>query len=216
MNHTHFIVISVATTGLVTENRTPKLLEIAARHVAPGPPRRSTGPGGFVALVSHPSVQLCTAEAVQAQRFHGITPELSSTGFPEADVIAAFALWRRGIVDLLFDDNRGLAGWRGYNRDFIAAVLSSPGWLEALGVGASGRCVMEEASEVLGAHNAVPRLGGSFRFPSLERTATWLRGRGHPVGLHAKRPGPNARCAAEVCLALARERDLLTQQQDAS
>ena len=206
----HFIVISVATTGLVTHTHTPKLLEIAARLVFPGDAKVS-GAGRFSALVSHPPAQLRSSEAVQAQRFHGITPDLSSTGFPEEEVIASFNAWRQGIVNILFNSGSGLAGWRAYNRDFVSAVLACPTWMEALGPGAPGRCVMEEASEVMGAHGALPAsLDGSFRFPSMAHTARWLRERGHAVREKDKRPRAGATCVAEICVALAHERRLLT------
>jgi len=212
VTQSHFIVISVATTGLVTPTYTPKLLEIAARLVFPGDPKVSD-PGRFSVLVSHPDVQLRSVEATQAQRFHGITPDLSSTGFPEEEAVESFNAWREGIVNILFKSGLGLAGWRAYNRDFVSAVLSSPAWLSALGPGAPGRCVMEEASEVMGAHGALPaNHNGSFRFPSMNRTAQWLRERGHAIGEKGKRPSASAACVAEVCVALAHERQLLTQR----
>ena len=100
--------------------------------------------------MKQPPSTLSTHQATQAQRFHGIHPALTAAGFPEEEVRESFAAWRKGLTTELFSEGRTLSGWRAFNRDFVASVLSDE-WVVALGgYSTAGRCIMEDASEVMG------------------------------------------------------------------
>ena len=217
MNRSPYLVISVSTTGLFSENYTPKLLEVAALLVQPGKAPR-LGPGHFHMMVNHPPPHLTTHQARAAQKFHGITPEMSAAAFSEPEVCEAFAAWRSGLSRALFEQGVALSGWRAYNRDFVSSILCDD-WVAALGgFSAAGRCVMEDASEVMGAHGAsTENWDGSYRYPSLARAAGWLRGRQHTVyGPDKPQAGgqrvPNALCVAQVAEGLTLERQLLRER----
>ena len=207
---TPFLVISVATTGLFTADYTPKLLEVAAVLVSPkeGRVASSSRPGRFACLVSHDAETFKAVQAQQAQDWHGITPELAASGFPEEEVCEAFKVWRKGLADILFGMNMSLGGWRAFNRDFVSSVLNTPEWEDALGsYGMPGRCVMEEASEVMGAHKVVAEnWDGTFRYPSLKSTVRWLQGRDHKIPESTGRAQDNATTVGQVCLGLIKER----------
>jgi hypothetical protein len=218
MNRSPYLVVSVATTGIFADDYTPKLLEIAAVLVRPGETVRKR-PGWFHALVKQPAEHLRTPQARAAEKFHGITPEMCAGAFSEEEVRESFTAWRTGLVRELFERNMVLAGWRAYSRDFVSLVLCDE-WVPAMGgFSTAGRCIMEDASEVMGLHGAVQESwDGGYRYPSLARAARWLRGRGHGViGPEAKegnkgRPIANAATAAEVAEALFAERDLLRER----
>ena len=176
--------VAVATTGLFSETYTPRLLEIAA--VAVIPKMRLIGPRSlqFHSLVRQPESALQDSRAVQAERFHGITPTMSRGAPTEEEAMKAFRLWREGTARDLWDTGEFvLVSWRGYNSAFIRGTLASPGWWEALGP--SGTCIMEETTEVLGeAGLAAKNRDGSYRYVGLRSAVETFRGR--PIHLHEK------------------------------
>ena len=70
-----------------------------------------------------------------------------------------------------------------------------------------GRCVMEEASEVMGVQGVLSEnWDGTFRYPSLKSTVRWLQGRGYKIPESTGRAEDNATTVGQVCLSLIKER----------
>lgn len=216
MNDSPYLVLAVATTGLFTETYKPKLLELAAVLVSPQDEHvfRNASLGKFHTLVKQPSSVHDTVEARQAQRFHGITPEMSENGWLEEETREAFRAWREGIHDILFDRQLVLTGWRAYNREFVQSILAGEEWRQALGGYAQpGRCVMDEASDIMGSQGVLDqRWDGSYRYPSLKVAGQWLHGRKHPIPAPTGRAEGTADTVAQVCLALRREHQTALQR----
>jgi len=168
--------VAVATTGLFSEEYTPRLLEIAAVVFVPHA-QVVAGDAAFhfTSLVAQPEAALHDSRAVQAQRFHGITPEMSRGAPSEAEAITAFELWRRKVALALWNSgDLSLVSWRSYNSPFVREVLKGSGWAQSLGMG--GPCIMEEVTAVMGAAGAASlNHDGGYRFVSLTTAVDWFR-----------------------------------------
>ncbi len=171
-----YLSVAVATTGLFSEDYTPRLLEIAAVVFVPDAQVvAGDATFHFTTLVAQPEAALHDSRAVQAQRFHGITPEMSRAAPSEAEAITDFELWRRKVALALWNTgDLSLVSWRSYNSPFVREVLTGSAWAQALGMG--GPCMMEEVTAVMGnAGAAALNHDGSYRVVSLAAAVDWFK-----------------------------------------
>ena len=176
MRESAYLSVAVATTGLFSEEYTPRLLEIAAVVFVPHA-QVVAGDAAFqfTSLVAQPEAALHDTRAVQAQRFHGITPQMSRGAPSEAEAITAFELWRRKVALALWNSgDLSLVSWRSYNSPFVREVLKGSDWAQSLGMG--GPCIMGEVTAVMGAAGAASlNHDGGYRFVSLTTAVDWFR-----------------------------------------
>jgi hypothetical protein len=200
-----YLVIATATTGLFSDDYRPHLLEIGAAVIVPEKNVvAGEGEFRFSSLVAQPEGALRDTRAVQAERFHGITPDLVRVAPLEGEVAEAFRHWRSTIALTLHEAGVVLVGWTAFNRPFVGEMLQAREWQEALGgFTVPGPCIMDQATPVMGEAGLTGvNRDGSYRFSSLQATYAHLKDEGHT--LHGGwAPGPPSGRALENALAAA-------------
>lgn len=200
-----YLVVATATTGLFSDDYRPHLLEIGAAVIVPeNNVVAGEGAFRFSSLVGQPEAALRDTRAVQAERFHGITPDLVRVAPVEGEAAEAFRHWRSTMALTLHEAGVVLVGWTAFNRPFVSELLQAPEWQDALGgFTMPADCIMAQAAQVLGEAGRIPaNRNGSYRFPSLQNTFAYLKEEGH--SLHGGwAPAPPSGRALENALAAA-------------
>jgi hypothetical protein len=207
-----FPVIALATTGLPRGDYKPAVVGIAFALVDPVSKKVSPS---ILHYIKQPAHVLDAPEAVTAARFHGISREvIERNGVSERDACDTFKSWREHAHEAVLEAGRPAMGpWRAYNTPFIVQILRGSAlgfdaWRTALGgYGPPGRCIMDEASEVLGGEGLLLRnRNGTYRSPKLVDTVRWARRKRYKVPALALGPGGVVASAGAVALALRAER----------
>ncbi len=205
-----FPVIALSTTGLPSPTYRPAIVAIAYGLVAP--PRKV----GLVVrhVIRQPPEVLRTPQALEAEKIQGWTEEkIDAYGVTEADALETVRGWMRVVGRAVADEGRTMGPWRAYAQPFVMRVMAGSAlgphaWQQAVsGYRLHGRCIMDEASEVMGELGLLPRgHGGGWRYPKLRDAVSWAARQGYPV----RRPEQDVRTLAQaamgVALALGAER----------
>ena len=209
-------VVALATTGLPRKGHVPAIVGIAFTMLRP----YAQWPGGTPVLhyIRQDAKVLASAEARQAQAFHGITADvINLRGISEQDACDTLAEWLDRATYVAAQEAQIVGPWRGYNMPFINQIfagssLGAEAWSQALGgYHLPGRCIMAEAADVLGSDGLLLRgKNGQYRYPKLADVGRWARRKGHKVPTFAPGvpmgPQNTVRLAAAAALALRAER----------